>query len=501
MKKTASRSNLSPFQDSTQPITTHPGFASPLLAVVLLLLAVCVVAACRRELNFDEMLSVRVGWLLFTSETQGFHLAMPYTVITGAAAHIIDDPRVLFAALRIIGFGAFILCAFRAARYTGFSAFERDAWLSVMLTNGGFLNHIIEVRYDLPIVTIYLAAAVAIFNSAAASPMFVGLCLGLLAVHHLKGLLLACGLFVAYLIILSPSQPRSMTLLSSIRVAGYALLVVVSWYVLAWAFGFDEHVLGLYLQFLDVSRHAHFLDKWSSLFERMDRDSLWWTVVGILALLGLAKTWTDRSHLLRFSLVVAPPVLFTIAHPHPWAYSVIYIVPVFSIGAVKGIQWLSERLKQTSLRMSAVCLIGVPILLLMCTSNNIATLLQSDWHDEMEALRYARRTLGPSDRVVDPAGFLYFAKPADPEWYTDSLVRQLVALGRWQHDMAASVISAEYAVESYRLAWLPPDVLPVLRQNFMRRCGPILAHIPGDSDIPVQRIACPVPKLRLINYW
>ena len=63
--------------------------------------------------------------------------------------------------------------------------------------------------------------------------------------------------------------------------------------------------------------------------------------------------------------------------------------------------------------------------------------------------------------------------PAHPDWYTDSLFRIRATHGHWQDGMVEAVREADWALQTYRLTWLPADVQAQIDAQLPVVCGPI----------------------------
>ena len=464
--------------------------AFPLLFSVVLFLTL------DRALNFDEMLTMRVGWLLYSGWQSDFHFAMPYYAIHGGISHSIQDPLIVFSVSRL--FSAVLVCC--SLSWLSFSIFENPAhrllFVAATLANIGFVTHAFELRYDVALLCIFLVSSGVFIKYELSRPVILGGLLCLMAAHHLKGVIYALALSGIFLAVLL--KKREFSLLILLRFGMGFLAIAVSWVIISWMFGFLDEVIGFYTQFFEVSSSLVFSDKWSDFYLRIRKDYLWWCVIGLLAVIGALSRQGTAGVRWKLLVLLAIPLFFVCMHPHPWPYMVIFIVPFFAALSVFGLQELVERYNGKS-KLVRTLIWGTPFFLLgiICLGGYL-NLASSNWTAQMNQMRLAKDLIAYGSPVIDPAGFLYFSRPADPEWYTDSLVRQQVKHGQWQARMAVHATEADFAVESYRISWLPKAATDVLSQRFRRLCGAIF--VAKDFQVP-ENFFCPDKEFRLNNYW
>jgi hypothetical protein len=449
-----------------------------------------------RSLNFDEWLSLRVGWLLTSDYDNGFHFAMPLFAVTGFVANAFDDPGVVVRLLRV-GVLLAMVAAIKALASTVLDGPRASLLLGLLLAaNGGFLTHGFEIRYDCAILVGYVLCLVAAWDRDRVRPVLMGLGLAVLATHHLKGLFLAGGVFLVYAF--ERMLPRHIARWRRVLLQplGIALLAVSLWVATAMLFGFWDEVWKFYWQFPKHVSSTRIHRDIQQLLGRIASDAAWWWVFGSLAGFGFITGFRSNLRILLYGLV---PLAFTLAHPTPFPYSVIYHVPFVALMAMNGLRGLQRLLERFGSREPAaleIGLIAVTTAILFTTSR---PLLVSDMTAELDVLRFARKVISSTDAVIDPVGYLYFARPADPEWYGASLLRPAVIEGRWQRGARAGAESARFAVESYRARWLPLDAIRVLRSDYQYLCGPLMFAPRGR---PLQSDArCPTHPFPLNNVW
>jgi hypothetical protein len=463
-------------------------------------LPLLVVISWTRALNFDEWLTIRVGWLLFTDYENGFFFGMPLMAVAGAFAHAFEDPAVVVHVLRlgilalVIGTLTYVLPKIYAGPQ------NRALWLLIVFSNGGFLTHTIEARYDCVLVLGYLLCTASAWDFRSPRPIALGVGLFALASHHVKGLMLASGFIAAFLVLLRLSRVPFRAREHLAIPAGVCIALSASWLGLAYAFGFAEDVIGLYVQFPRLSRQMGMSNKWGDLVARLSADWGWWALALLLLAIAAPRLMRKRRLLLRVGLFGGVPLIFTLSHPHPWAYSVIYHVPFVAFLLVPAMAALRAGAHRMWQRKSVERLITwfVPALLLATVLPECVRMLRTPAAPQLAFLRYARAVIRDDQSVVDPVGYLYFTRAPDPEWYSAALLSRLAQQGTWQSQSAKRFESADFLVASYRVGFLPPRAERVLERRFVHLCGPLfIAH----DEAPTRRIPCRAPNFRLMNYW
>ncbi|EGW55529.1 hypothetical protein [Candidatus Endoriftia persephonae] len=285
-----------------------------MLVLAALLLVNFLLFALTRRLNFDESLALHAGWLSFNEVPAQPFFYMPFSLVLGWLATLIEDPGRLFVTLRLAAVLSLLLVLLLLVWRLGLKGRTTLFAVLLLFANGGFLSHGYEFRYDLAVLLGWLLGFVALQERSRAGLILLGLCIGWLAIHHLKGVYFAGWLYLFGLLRLQLDRglrPGSLLpyhlalLLPALLWAGYSLLS-----------GRSGELIGFYSGFILLSLEAQKVWPWESMLRRLVLDGPWWWLVlpaSIGALLMRRERWLRWAA--GFVLVGG---LFPFVHPHPW---------------------------------------------------------------------------------------------------------------------------------------------------------------------------------------
>ncbi len=452
--------------------------------------------AATRQLNFDETLAVRAGFLLGAEAEGRPAFLMPWTAALGLAAHRVPRPFWLLVGLRLLVAGVVAGAWWRLLRRLEFGSWERLGVTVLLVTNGVFLSHGFELRYDSALL-IGALAALALLLKGRAGVAF-GVVLGLLALHHVKGLGLAVGLAaLAWVGSKSWAVPRPnwKWILSS--AAGVWLAWVASLASLGLLGRWLETVQEFGRQLGSATRAARSVTLGPVLLQ----DAAWWVLVTVgLGLALLRSAHESNQARLRLRLLAGTSflgLLFWWLHPHPWAYLATLPAPFLLLAA-----WIGLREDPRALRLGAAAA-GVTLLLQAAAGQPPGAAwmraIRSPLLPQLELLERLREGLEPEDRVLDPTGLVYFARGCSREWYVDTLYAQRVARGVWMKELQRGVPEhCRVVVVTYRLAWLPSAAQETVRTAFQ----PFPCGLAWRRGHPVPEGVAALPGIgRIENYW
>lgn len=473
-------------------MNVRPGRLAGLLAVGLG--GVWMGLAAFRQLNFDECLALRAGYLIWAGEPGEPPFVMPWTILVGGIAHLLPDPAWAVRALRLLAAAGVALAWWQLLRSLEIGPLGRLATSAWLLANGVWLSHGFELRYDTALVLLLLAACVLSLETG--RPRALGATLALLGLHHLKGLGLAVGWVV--LLALDPrwrEGPRWRRLAAG---AGLTLLGWTGVLLLAgWGGLWLESQRGFLAQMAEAAR----VPRSASLGPVLLQDAGWWVVgAGTLLLLIASAERVRTEERLAFRLLAGAillSVLFWWLHPRPWAY--LAALPAPLLAASTGL--LLRRGSRRLALLSGLALLGLVLQLGagVRPAAAWARAIMSPLSPQLELLVRLRAHLGRGDRVLDPAGFAYFAPGCVRQWYLDTLFAERVARGEWMAELGEGLPSeCTIAVSTYRLAWLPPAAQRELRERF--RSLPAGLAWPRDRPVPAPLARLP-GNGRVENFW
>ncbi len=471
-----------------------------LLLSVLLPALIFLAVALQRQLNFDEPLALRSGWLLIEG-TPGFPaFCMPLTLALGWVGHQIADPGLLFLLLRaavaisVLTALAWMLRRARAdLRIAGLT-------LALCLLHGSFGTYAYEFRYDWAILLGWLAAFGLIQRESKWDVLALGVCVSWLAAHHLKGVFFAAFLYFFFLLSRFLAQRGGATREASLRTLLWfhlgILVSAVVWLGICLATGTLDDAVALYRGFVTVASGEPKLWPWQALGVTFTKDAIWW----ISAFLALALSARDLLRALRSGrdlrdprtwgiLFAGVPLLFLFIHPHPWAYMLAVPAPFLAYLMARV---LLSRLRHGSprRRASIVGVLGGALLLFYLGTGlwpglHYVAALQVPMTQQVETLRALREFAAPEERIIDPSGLAYFQAPCVKEWYLDALFGNLAAQGVWMQELwERTPAECPLALNSYRLFMLPPPLVERIHSNYQLLPSGV-ALVVGDPRIPL----------------
>lgn len=437
----------------------------------LALLAIGVVAAflaaaAFRRLNFDELVTVRSGWLLANHLNGLPSSAMPLNFLAGTLASHVEDPGTLFLVLRLFVAGGVLAALLWALRAAGGGAVTVTA-LIVTLLQATFVVHGLEFRYEAAILVGLLLAFGALCRGGRSAPLL-GLLVPFLAAHHLKGIFF--GLVVSALALFSLRRERRLTrVFLAAMAAGFVL-----WIGGAAASGLLPKVAGFYRQFAGVASNAEHWWPWESLGPAFSRDAVWW-IAGASALVVTIRVLSSLPPEARlvspdlFAAVLAVAGLaFLFMHPHPWAYMLAPPAPFFAFLMARRLLEMPARVAAAVAALFALGLAlqgsvgqGGPWVAYSASFN-------APRAPEVETLRMLKRLARPGEKVIDPSGLAYFLPPCQPEWYVDSIFLPAARVGHWMAGLKdVSPAECPWVVHTYRIDMLPKTAQRHIRAEYL----------------------------------
>lgn len=458
-------------------------------------------AACVRQLNFDEWLVLRTGWLLQNNVASGLHFMMPYTYMCGYLANHISVNACILA-LRLA-----VAIALLSTIFWTFSQVIRNRLATAIallfcLTNGAFVSHAFEFRYDAVILCCWLLAWGISQSSLHHRAAILGVIVGVLTCHHLKGMFFAGLLSI---LVMTNLCLRRRELVIFISTAGATLLAWAGYLTMA---NLLHEQLAFYKQFLSLSSATTGVGILESLGDRLKTDSAWWKLS--LACCAV-HAWRWRPTRGSFGLYMGVvPIFFIALHPRPWDYMLAPIIPFVAVSAALGFLkfWTTIISRASSIALAiryrpaiTWTLIALSLFPLTTGTQSYTLALETNFRDETALLSQFRQIMRNDDRVLDPTGALYFVAPFDTEWYLDTLFLPQLRSNHW---MTATITQGEAAtvvVNSYRKNWLPQVLRARLEETHEPACGWLWLR-KSDVRLKLLRNVCPQPESRyLVNYW
>ena len=242
-----------------------------------------------------------------------------------------------------------------------------------------------------------------------------------------------------------------------------------------------------------------------ALAETVSRDPLWWLLVIYLSLRHLIQVHRSGWQGSRITLITlaftAGPILFLFAHPHPWPYHMIYLVPFLVALATPELARLMDLYPGRKIFMATAILILCQVVwggrwFAPTYLDNLTT----RWENQVKTLRALKANIKPGDTVLDPSGLAYFIPPSHPDWLTGTLVQEQIKAGLFMKGLAATIPeNTTWLLLTYRLQWLPKPAINKLKSNY-RHLGGAIALRNSDSRLQKESFA-QLPYNHLQNYW
>jgi hypothetical protein len=486
--------------DRMPTATGRGSAASTTIAVAALVLSLLfVVLASVRRLNFDEALALHSGWLMAQSVPARPAFGMPFTWMLGVLASAVDDPGAVFLVARLVTVGS-VLVALVAFSWRLFGESRSShLFLAVVLSNGLFVTHGLEFRYDAVLLVAWLLLAAVTLGARRLrwEPLILGALIGLLALHHLKGAYFAGWAYVLALVHLAAPSTGRVRRLATLH--GTIVGTWLSWLAVAAVVGALGDVVGLFEQFWALSRGTTRSDGPAVfVIEVLSVDLAWWLAAAALGTWGVWAGRARRGRMLWLAAYGSVPLSFALLHPMPWVYMVVPAVPFVGAILVGGIQSSFRRFGLTG----AVLPISLFVALqwaLLGTHPWSAYIdgFRADRSTQVTAMRYLRAEADPQERVLDPSGLAYFLVPSSTEWYIDGLFAEAHRSGEWMRsDQVEQMLDADWVVYSYRLDQLPVTVNSVVRERFAPASVGVGVRVDRDEPRPAR-----VPLVPLPSFW
>ena len=456
----------------------------------LLAAAIYLALALTRRLNFDEALALRAGWLDLAHIQASPAFLMPWTLFAGAVGHLVRDPGAVFMLLRgavVLGVSVSFVLAARAAdlRMGGVAV---AAWLA--LASAAFATHGLEFRYGSAILILLLLAYRFIVRG---SPFWLGTVSGLMALHHLKGAFFATGTIVVATILFRRRRR------DVLRIVLGAVLALGSWTLLVAGLGLLPRFVASLADFYALAEGAVRAPLAQTMGPVLRRDLAWWCCVLVALIMGALRRKEEKDRRLVALLALATlGISFWVLHPHAWPYLAALPTPFLCLAAASAIARARPAFGAAALAL----LVGLIVQFEIGAPPPFAHLVaaaRAPMKPEVTLLRAVRKGFARDDRVLDPSGILYFVPPCTEQWYLDGLYAQRLAAGRWMADLRDDVPSrCTLALDTYRLAALPPQALDDLRRRFRPVAGGLLAREGRDFAMDEETL---VGIRRVESFW
>lgn len=442
-------------------------------AIVLAVLVILLVAATR-QLNFDESLALHSGWLYVTGSMNGLGFLMPVVLLIGSFAWLIPDPAVVLTGLRFLVVLSMGLVFLAAKIHMKLPLTFFVIWVLFTLSNGAFLTHALEFRYDWAILVSWIGAFILIAGRSQIKYILLGVICAWLLFHHLKGVFYAGWLYLFVMVAIYLDGTVASRTRSWVQLNVSLVAFVTAWILIVLSLGRMEDLINLYIRFFELSREVVVEQSFSHVLYRLQKDAWWW----VLSAIGMAFILVSRRHspeILWAIVFAAVPAVFVVLHPLPWAYLIAPIVPFVAFITVTSIYQLlvwSSR-KGAQIRPGLVVVLAT-LVFLAATLKEAIPQYQDNWlPGTASVLRVIKAHAKAGDTVVDPSGTVYFIQPVHPEWYSDTLFRELAKQELWQKSLEHSVSLADWALNSHRLGWLTDGATVRVQEQMPVVCGPV----------------------------
>lgn len=432
------------------------------LLILYCIFLMFIITALVRRLNFDECLALHAGWLTVEGIDATPYFHMPFTVILGWIAHWIEDPGALFAVIRLfISISLISLFVFSAkALKLPFSVSACACFL--LFSNGTFLTHALEFRYDWAIIVGWIIGFVTLYRLPPKAPIILGICIAWLCTHHLKGAYFGGWLYIFVIceFLTLPGRRKN----NILQFNAALVLTLGAWLILTYISGQTHELVNFYKEYLSLSVGADKVWPWDSLSERFYKDGSWW-LIALFSLVAMLRL--RNSRLIKWAtLFLLVPFSFLFTHPHAWAYMLVPLLPFVSLLAAIGIiEILTHPLvSQNKFKFSiylAIFLIVIPSYI-----DNLARSLTATRSNQVETLRALKSMHKPSDTIIDPTGMAYFMRPAVPDWYLDTLFCQKKGYADWVKQPSDYITSDTWLLNTYRISSCRDYSEKFFKENF-----------------------------------
>jgi hypothetical protein len=473
----------------------HQSNTTIIISIILIALFILIISVTR-QLNFDESLALRAGWLYINAIETHLSFNMPIIWVIGCVVGSIEDPGAVIVILRIIVFISLAAVSIFIHHRLKLPPLHLLLWVTLCLTNGAFLTHGIEFRYDWAILVAWLIAFALISKPAKYRYIILGLILGWLLLHHLKGVIYALWLYIFTIsIIYSDEKDRCNAL---VQFHSMSVLFIAIWMLILAALGQINDLFNFYLQFKQLAANVSFENRTSKILYRLSKDSIWWICALIAACISIYSL-NSSKHLLWSLLFSLAPISFIIIHPLPWAYLVTPIVPFVAFTMAWSLYYFYLTFSE-KIRIKTLCYCSITIFIVFMAKETVPQYQVDSLNITIQSLRLLKSYVSISDKIIDPSGTAYFIKPAHHDWYIDKLFRELAKQGRWQVGIEKSIYEADWALNTHRLNWLSDDAVKIVEQQFPLVCGPLRLN-KNSPKLEILKTKCKLFQTEIYSAW
>ncbi|KAB2949285.1 MAG: hypothetical protein F9K18_15305, partial [Thermoanaerobaculia bacterium] len=311
--------------------------------------------AVSRRLNFDEALALRAGVLELAHFDGAPPFLMPWTLALGALARLVPEPGSLFLVARLATAGVLLALLVAASRACGLIGARLAFAVAYTLVLRSFVAHGLEFRYDAALLGGLLTAAVALADPSRLRPALAGVAVAVLALHHLKGavLALAVGLW-AWLRLRDAIGGRR-------RFATGLGIALAIWFALVTVLGLGGRWLATVQGWVVLARGTRRVPLAEAIGPAMLGDLAWWTLVAVglvSAVLALRKGGLAAGESASL-LLGCGSLALVVLHPHPWPYLLAVPAPFLAIALAHRLPPRAERGAVVVWAAAAALAIGV----------------------------------------------------------------------------------------------------------------------------------------------
>ena len=418
-----------------------------LLALGALVGLVVVCPQFFRQLNLDEALVLRAGWLSLEGFDAKPAFWMPWTAILGILSHLPIPTWLLWLSIRCFTAALLGLSYLYAIRQ--FSQHGLWLYLALLLSGPYVLVHGFEFRYDAAILIGIFTTLGLISSKHRYRFIGIGSCIAWIGLHHLKGVYFAAallGIFSlyrikdAFLVKATPIRLVFLQLFSSIL--GFTAL----WLCITLSLGRQHEFIELYRGFFNLSQHTYPVH-FQFLVESLKRYPLH-LALGLIMIFRACMLRHQTSETAQsFLLMALTATIFPFLHPHPWAYMGIPIAALIAPLIGEFILSLPKSWSRSVTISFLILWLATPW---RGVFGEIRYSMKHNFLLEAHFVDWLRDDSNKELKIFDPTGIVYSAKPCLQEWYYDSIFEYWFQNGQWLKGLDSTINSCDAIVRSWR---------------------------------------------------